>query len=115
MKPTSKFGRAFLVIAVTTLAFAVQAQTNAPSALAKPAAKAAPKRAAAPEFKLVLEPRAIELVRHRRIGIHGVAVVIRWRGRAGRPRHATPPATGAGAAAAVSRPTASRVRARYAS
>jgi hypothetical protein len=63
MKPPLTFGRAFVVVAATTLAFAVQAQTNAPPATVKPAAKAAPKRAAAPEFKLVLEPRAIELLK----------------------------------------------------
>lgn len=63
MKPPLKFGRALLVIAATTLAFAVQAQQDAPSAPAKPATKAASKQAAAPEFKLVLEPRATELLK----------------------------------------------------
>src|SRR5262245_37804758 len=66
----SGIGRILALAGCLTAAGAVAAQSSAPPAPSKPAAKQAPtkaakpaKKGAEPEFKLILEPRAMDLLK----------------------------------------------------
>src|SRR5215472_11760274 len=67
MRISSHIGRAVALVAGLTLGFAATAQTTAPAAApAKPAAaaaKPAAKKPAVEKFKLILEPRAMDLLK----------------------------------------------------